>query len=57
MQILRNTNLSGVNLRHTNFDGATFTSIDFTNANYDLDTLNTISKDIKLILEMQGNRW
>jgi hypothetical protein len=44
-------------LRHTNFDGATFVSIDFTNANYDLDTLDTISKDIKLILEMQGNRW
>jgi hypothetical protein len=28
-----------------------------TNANYDLDTLHTISKDIKLILEMQGNLW
>jgi len=32
-------------------------SIDFTNTNYDLDTLETISKDIKLILEMHGNLW
>jgi uncharacterized protein YjbI with pentapeptide repeats len=46
-----------VNLRYTNFEGATFTSINFTNANYDLDTIDTISKDIKLILEMQGKLW
>ena len=31
--------------------------IDFTNANYDLQTLDTISKDINVILEMQGNLW
>ena len=46
-----------MNFRHANFEGATFTSIDFTNANYDLQTLDTISKDIKVILEMQGNLW
>ena len=54
---LINTNLTNVNLRHANFEGATFSSIDFRNANYDQKTLETISKDIKLILEMQGNLW
>ena len=41
----------------TNFEGAILTSTDFTNANYDSHTLDSVSKDAKIILKKQGNLW
>jgi len=46
-----------VNLRHTNFDGAILTFTDFTGANYDSHTLDTIPDDAKLALKKQGRLW
>ena len=52
---LTGANLSGANLRYSNFDGVIITSTDFTNANYDSHTLDTFSDDAKLILKNKVN--
>ncbi len=54
---LSNVNLSGVNIRHTNFEGAILIDVDFTAANYDLSSLNTISDDARAKLKKQGKLW
>jgi uncharacterized protein YjbI with pentapeptide repeats len=54
---LSNANLSGVNLRHSNFEGAILNNTDFTGANYDSHTLDTIPKNDRDSLKKQGKLW
>jgi Pentapeptide repeats (8 copies). len=46
-----------VNLRHSNFEGAILKDTDFTGANYDSHTLDTIPKNDRDLLKKQGKLW